>query len=339
MPNTTISPDMNMPIPVVGVDTGPDWATNINACLNIVDSHNHSTGQGVQITPDGINISADLPFFGNNATSLRSVRFSSQGTPLSGGADVGCLYEVFGDLYYNDNSGNKIRITALGAVTGATGTITGLPSGTASASYAAGTFTFQSATNTPASMSFGPIRIAQQVVNGKGVTITPSVSQASDYNYVLPIALPTTLPALLQTDTSGNLSSSLTITQGTLITFFTFDNSGGTTAAKTVRYQVIGDWVTIFFPADITATSGTASTVLTSNSSLPILIRPLTSAQASLTPDMLDNGVLVPGPGVIAILTSGIIQIQRDSTNSWTTGTRCGPLDAFSFTYYIGTGS
>jgi hypothetical protein len=165
MSNTVTSPNMGLPIPVVSTDPGPDWAQNINAALSILDGHNHSAGSGVLITPAGIFINADLLFNSNNATLLRSVRFSPQNSTLSASSDIGCLYEVGPDLYYNDGLGNQIRITQSGSVTGSTGTITGLPSGTASASYSAGTFTFQSATAVAANIA------AAAVTNSTGVAV------------------------------------------------------------------------------------------------------------------------------------------------------------------------
>ncbi len=215
MPNTIISPNMNMPVPVVGVDPGEDWATNVNACLSVVDSHSHVPGQGVAINPGAIDINADLPFNNFNATTLRSTRFQPQGIPLADPTDLGCLYTSGVDLYYNDVNGNQIRMTQSGTVTGSTGTITGLPSGTASASYAAGTFTFQSATNTPAAMSLGPTRIAQQVAGGFGVTLSASASQASDYSLTFPVSLPSA-SSFLRSDTSGNLDT-VVYTSGTYL--------------------------------------------------------------------------------------------------------------------------
>lgn len=205
MANTVISPNMNMPVPVVGVDPGEDWATNIVASLSVVDSHNHTSGQGVQITPQGIDINADLPMNGNNLTTARSVRFSPQAGTISGSSDLGCLYENGVDLYFVDGAGNQVRITQGGAVTGATGTITGLPSGTASASFAGSTFTFQSATNTPATISGGTVIIGQTIASGKTVTIAASGSQAANYNLTLPIALPSVQSSVVS-DGSGNLS-------------------------------------------------------------------------------------------------------------------------------------
>ena len=82
MSNTTISPNMGLPVPVVGTDPGPDWANNINACLSVIDQHNHTSGQGVPIPSAGLNINSDLPFNNNNGISYRSVRFFSQGAPI-----------------------------------------------------------------------------------------------------------------------------------------------------------------------------------------------------------------------------------------------------------------
>jgi hypothetical protein len=205
MSNTTISPNMQLIVPSPSVDPGPDWANNLNASLGIIDQHNHSPGSGVQITPAGLNISSDLPFNTNNATGLRSVRFNPQTVPLALASDIGCLYESGVDLWYNDGAGNQIRMTTLGSVNGSAGTITGLPSGTASATYSAGTFTFQSATLTPANFSVGPITIGQNVSGSKTITISPTTGQAANYNLFLPAASPAANQSLVS-DGSGNLT-------------------------------------------------------------------------------------------------------------------------------------
>src|SRR6185437_5151905 len=111
MANFTTSPNMNLVIPTVGVDPGPDWASNINSSLTILDGHDHSSGKGVQITPSGINISSDLTMVQNNLTNVRSIRLFPQTSPLALPTDVGALYESGVDLYYNDANGNQIQIT------------------------------------------------------------------------------------------------------------------------------------------------------------------------------------------------------------------------------------
>jgi hypothetical protein len=211
MADTVISPNMSLPVPIVSQDIGPQWATDLNACMSIIDQHNHGSGSGVQLTPSALNINTDLPFNINNATLLRSIRFSPQSSPLALASDIGCLYVAGVDLYFNDVSGNQVRITQSGSVTGSSGTITGLPSGTASASYSAATFTFQSATNTPANMAVGPLIIGRNAALSKTVTLTPNAAQAANFGLIFPSALPSATQSIV-VDSSGNMSFGSTST-------------------------------------------------------------------------------------------------------------------------------
>lgn len=201
MANTTITPNMNLPAPTPGEDPGPDWATNNNACLYAIDSHNHSPGQGVPITPDGLDISSDLDMQSNDLTNAQSVGMISLLAALT--SLLQSLQVVGVDLYFIDGNGNAVRITQSGSVTGSTGTITGLPSGTASASFAAGTFTFQSATNTPATINCGPVVSGAVVANAKTVTIGASSSQPANYALTWPLAVSA---GVFKSDVSGNMS-------------------------------------------------------------------------------------------------------------------------------------
>lgn len=209
MANVIISPNMNLPIPVVGVDPGPDWANNVNASLSAIDGHSHTTGQGVPITPAAININTDLLMNGNNLTTARSVRFTSQAAVFTAPADIGCLYEVLGDLYYNDGSGNPIRFTQSGSIVGAAGTITGLPSGTASASFAGGTFTFQRATATGANIDGASYILRNNSAGSFGLTLAPPNAMAADTTITLP-NIPAVLSALT-IDTSGNIGTTAVV--------------------------------------------------------------------------------------------------------------------------------
>ena len=226
MADFIITPNMNLPNPVPTVAPGPAWAQYISSCFDDIDQHDHSVGKGVRITPNGMNISSDLSFNDNNAIVLRSVRFLSQSGTLSDPTDIGCLYETGVDLWYNDGAGNQIRITQGGTVTGATGTITGLPSGTASASFVAGTFVFQSATSVGANIDGASFILRNNTVNSKGLTLSPPNAMPSDYTITLPF-LPAVkgivtldssgtenvepavspVPAVITTDTSGNLGT------------------------------------------------------------------------------------------------------------------------------------
>jgi len=256
MANTTLSPNMDLPLPIVGVQTGPVYATDLNNCLTIVDGHDHTPGYGVPVPSDGININADLPFSNNNATTVRTVRFQSQSAALSAAADVGCLYEVSNDLYYNDGAGNQIRITQSGSVTGSSGTITGLPSGTASASYSSvsGTFTFQSATATPAYVDCASVLIRNFSASSKALTLQAPAAMAADYSLTLP-----PLPAsqkIMTLDSSGNITAPYTV-DGSTITIAT--NVIGVPASGIGTTQLAAQAVTAAKIANATITTSQIS--------------------------------------------------------------------------------
>lgn len=208
-----LSPNMNLPVPVVGQEAGPQYATDINNCMSILDSHTHSPGAGIQITPDGLNINVDLPINGNNLTGVRTVNFNAQVSSLPAvSPDLGCMYVAGVDLFYNDESGNIIQITQSGGVAGSNGSISNLTP-PASASYVSGTSTFvwQSAANTAANMDNGSVTIREVVANANGVTIESPISLAADYTITLFSALPgSNQPVSI--NSSGQLSSGQIVT-------------------------------------------------------------------------------------------------------------------------------
>lgn len=203
----TISPNMSLVVPAVGVTTGPQWAADIDMSLGIIDRHDHSPGNGVQITPDGMNISGDLTFQGHSLTFGKSVQFSSNVSPLS---SVGSIYEAGVDLYYTDGNGNQIRLTQSGSVVGAPGTISGVVP-PASASYVSGssTFIFQSAVNTSANID-GACLIQRDIVAGSNaVTVCPPAGLGANYTVTWPGTLPVSQRIFL-IDSSGNLQTTMT---------------------------------------------------------------------------------------------------------------------------------
>lgn len=205
MPTTTTSPNMSFPIPIVGVDPGPQYAFDINDALTIIDAHNHAPGSGVPVSTDGISINADLSFNSFNAIDLLSTRYSPQVSPLAGANDKGALYVSGVDLYYNDVTGVQIRITQSGSVTGPAGTITGLAA-PASATYVSGTQTFiwQSGVNIAANMDFGGVTFRNLSVSSNGISINAPALIPFDYSLTLPSQSATTLSAL-SSDATGNL--------------------------------------------------------------------------------------------------------------------------------------
>lgn len=267
--------NMSLIIPVPGEETGPTWATDINTSLTIVDGHTHSPGSGVQITPSGLNINADLNFqTTNNAVALRSVRFTTQSTPLSRTTDVGVLYESGSDLYYNDGSGNQIRLTQGGAVAGSVGTITGLPSGTASAAYVSGTgtFLFQQATSTAANLDIGSIAVrypgSYPTPTGNYIQLEAPAALASGYTLSLP-PLPVANNTFLTSSTAGAISAAVALDNASLVLTTNTINvpNGGITltklAAPNLLYGInsVGASTSSGSYVDVTGATATITTV------------------------------------------------------------------------------
>jgi hypothetical protein len=217
MANTYLSANMNLVIPVPNVDPGPDWANNLNASLTIIDSHNHTSGSGVPIPPGGLDINSSLPMNNNILQQTQAVNLQ----PQVSDAAINSIYEKGVDLYYRDGSGNAIRITQSGAVAGAAGTITGLPSGTASASYAAstGTFVFQQATSTAANADIGSVILrypgSYPSPSGNYIMISPPTSLATGYQLFLPPALPLG-QQFMTLDNLGNIAAPWIVDNSTL---------------------------------------------------------------------------------------------------------------------------
>lgn len=310
MANYYTTQNMGLSIPVVNVDPGPDWANNINASLTIVDGHTHLPGSGVQITSNAININADLPVNSFNLTSARSLRFTAQSGALSGGSDLGCLYEAGVDLYYNDGNGNQIRITQSGSVAGSAGTITGLPSGTASASYqsGSGTFQFQQGTSTAANIDAATLIVrypgSYPTPSGNYIALQAPSSLSSGYALTLP-ALPGAGNYTLGINSSGTLAPVSYDSIGTGMT------SNGADAIAASRTRTTGSTV----GAGGVAVSATLSSFSTSSTASGTVVD--TGLTVTITTSGRPVRLMVIGFG--GITTPGFIQLS--SPGSFAKGT------------------
>lgn len=207
--------NMSLTLPVVSQTPGPEWASTINSDLSLIDAHDHTSAKGARIPSAALNINDNINFNSYSPYQVGYIGFNSQSGTLASNRQ---LYVNGGDLYYNNGSSTPVQITIGASVAGAAGTITGLPSGTASASFIAGTstFSFASATNTQAYMDVGPIVLRKNAANSAAITIQPSGSIASNWTLTLPAAPPVS-QSLLTIASSGTVSnatpnSTLTIT-------------------------------------------------------------------------------------------------------------------------------
>jgi hypothetical protein len=208
MATTYLTPNMNLLVPVVGAELAPTWASDLNVSLGTVDSHNHSSGQGVQINPDGLDINATLTFNSNAATALGIVGLTAQGTGVA--VPVNDSIYVSGvDLYYQDGNGNAVRITSGGAVNA---TSSGIASGTATASFVSSVLVVDQSTGVGA-----PIDAATYILRyngsypspiGNAIVLAAPSSLSGTYQVTLPATAPASNGSFLTENTSGVLSYS-----------------------------------------------------------------------------------------------------------------------------------
>lgn len=341
-----LSPNMSLPVPIPGVTTGPDWANDINSSLNIIDQHNHSAGSGVQINPSGININADFPMNGNNITSVKTLRFTPQVSPITSAApNVGALYVAGNELYYNDaTGGNQVKITTNGSVNSGAGSITGLPSGTASASYSGGTFIWQSATNTPANMDFGSAVFRNIVANSKGLTLNPPNAMGADYSVTLPPPNSSGGTVFLTYDTSGNMGlgplvaagiSGSNITNATITENKLAPRPAGTAAGNISSTTIPDATFNISSTTSTAAVSITGASVTLTTTGRPVIVALMPLQQSTTAGSLLQSSVTVNASGGgNSGDTRFAMQLIRDST-AYIAGTNNGQAVVTSSTQVI----
>lgn len=263
MSGESYSTNMNLPVPGVGITDGPTYASDVNTCLTLIDQHDHSSGFGVQITPSGLNINSDLSFGSNNATTLRSVRLSSQSSALALATDLNCVYVISGNLYYNNSSGTSVQITSGSSLAGAAGTISGLPYGTASASYNSGTSTFvwQSATNKSAYLDCSSILIRNFATSSYACTLAAPAAMSADQTITLP-TIPAATSVMLMSN-AGAISTTQYLTNSNILagTITTTEIAASTiTASNIANSTITGGKIA---SATITSTNMAADSVTT----------------------------------------------------------------------------
>jgi hypothetical protein len=116
------TPNMNLTLPVVSQTPGPTWASEINADLSLIDSHNHTSGQGLLVPVAGLDINSDLSLDTHALTDVTKV-------VLLNGASAtnNSVYAVSGNLWWTNGGGTPVQITSGNTVNvGATGNIGGI---------------------------------------------------------------------------------------------------------------------------------------------------------------------------------------------------------------------
>lgn len=272
---------MNLTVPGVGSEAGPDYAIAYNNNLSTIDNHNHTTGYGTAIPVDGINVNANFPFNNHFLTGVAGLTLQTQlSTPANQNVYVSGV-----DLYYTDGVGNNVRITQSGAVAGSPGSIANLVS-PASATYVAvsSKFVWQSNTNIAASMDFGTAILRNLSPNSTfGITLQAPAALGSNYSITLP-ALPAS-QKIMTLDNSGNLSAPYVV-----------DNSTIEISSNTIQVKAAG----------ITSTQLASSAVVEAKIATGAVTTTKIADEAITTPKLTDGAVTEPKIGNGAVTTTKV---------------------------------
>lgn len=280
------SPNMNLPIPTVSVTDGPEWAALLNDCLNLIDSHDHTSGNGVPITPSALSITADLSIGTNSLTDVKSIEFTTQSVAL---VTTNTAYVLNGDFYFIDGTGNSIQITDSGGVAGTPGSIAGLVS-PASATFvpSSGKFKWEQDVNIAADMDFASAIMRNSSPNSTfALTLKPPAALAANYSITLP-ALPGA-NKILRMDNNGIITASLDTDNSTL------EISGNVLQVKDAG--ITGTKIAI---ATVTGSNIAASTITYAN----IFSNTITGNEIAPNPNIPGNTLQENGKNVLVSNTN-----------------------------------
>lgn len=186
------TPNMLLTLPDVGETIGPTWAEELNAAIELIDSHSHSEDEGVQVTPAGLNINADLDFNSNDILAVNSIQLDD----LDAAAALShAVYVKDGDLWYKNTGGVAVQVTNGTTIAGTQGSITGLGDGGSSAVFSDlnEDFSWYFSGTKLAAQNVGDIRLFPfdgSAAYTFAITLKSPTALASNYSLTLPATAP-----------------------------------------------------------------------------------------------------------------------------------------------------
>jgi hypothetical protein len=247
---STTTPNMGITKPDPGGSIGT-WGTETNNSWDVVDSHDHTSGKGVQIPTAGIDVDADLPLNGFAATGVKALDLAPVAASTTTGYST-ALYVDSSDneLYWRTSGGVAVKLTLATSLNAALlGGFTGdYGSGGSQANFNSGTsiYNFLRATNHRAFIDSSDIRLFQGTSGiTNAVKLRSPNSLAASYDFVFPTALPgsTSLLRLTsagQAETTRDPSVDTVTTTGAVTAGGLVTASAGVTAASGQHFTVQG---------------------------------------------------------------------------------------------------
>lgn len=247
------TPFMTLTLPDVGAGgtPGTTWASYLNTALTTIDLHDHTSGKGTQVPTAGLSIDADLDF---NTNGILDTEFVQLSTLVAKPTPTVTLYSKGVDLYFQDGSGNEVRITQSAALAGSAssgfGGDYGLGDELATYSDLTKTYSFLQDTSpsVPAKLYSADISIGEATTSPNVITIKSPTSLAASYNLTLPTALPASTKKL-QVSSSGVMS----FYTDPVADYCVYDGPSG----ASVSYNTSTSWAALAISDTVFESSGT----------------------------------------------------------------------------------
>lgn len=105
------TPNMSLDLPTVSATLGPTWASLLNAALELVDAHDHTSGKGPKVTPAGILINATLNMLSEAIEDANSLGMVNRTSFDVSDYALGSMQVKDNDLYFINSASAPIQIT------------------------------------------------------------------------------------------------------------------------------------------------------------------------------------------------------------------------------------
>lgn len=238
-------PNMSLITPTLGADSGA-WDDKINACLELVDAHDHTPGKGVLVPVAGLDIDDDVDLGGLSLIGTGSVDFTAVAA-LSDGQRRLFVNSANNELYWRTQAGTNVKLTNGTSInTTLVGGIVGDYSSVgAEVAYddSNDRYTFKQETATWARLASGPVRIYEfNTTESVYVELAVAAALAASYTVTLPAALP-------------GATAFVTITSAGIAAFTSSPTTTGTITAA--EYLFTGDHVKVFAAGALAQTGST----------------------------------------------------------------------------------
>ena len=213
------------------------WGAALNAALDLIDAHDHTTGKGVKIPSAALNVNSDVAWSSSGSnfaiSSLKAIDFAAVSTSaVSGFAGALFVNSADNELYYRTIGGSNVKLT-----NGASLNVASFVGGIGGDYSAVGALeSFDDATKRYLFQSEGSPRSWSGVAHAdidlyeKAVSIVNKItlkspgSLAASYTLTMPTALPS-VTALVKMSTSGQLTVGASTTRQ--YSCFAFEGEGG----------------------------------------------------------------------------------------------------------------